>query len=355
MTELLSVANIKKSFAVAGTRKRVRAVNDVSFTIAPGETLGLVGESGSGKSTVGRCIMGLTEIDEGQIVIDGDLSTGRKDGGRQARAKSQIVFQEPGESLNPRLSIFRCIEEPLLPVNRDRQLRAARVRAIAEEVGLSDELLRASPGDLSAGLLQRVAIARAMVTNPKLLVLDEPTSALDPSARAEIISLLNRLQAEHKTAYLFISHDLNTIRFISDRVAVMYLGQIVEQGDAANLFSTPRHPYTSGLLSAVLLPNPQFVQPAPIRLEGEIPSPIDLPQGCFLASRCPLADDGCRQKPVAMEMPERRHEVRCIHLQKVADMYLNEANSDVYAEFQNVSEQILSVGLPERASARQTV
>jgi oligopeptide/dipeptide ABC transporter ATP-binding protein len=208
-------------------------------------------------------------------------------------------------------------------------------------VGLSQRMLRLYPMELSAGQQQRVGIARAMITRPKLLVLDEPTSALDPTARADIIALLMRIQRELQTAYLFISHDLSTVRFVSHRIAVMYLGMIVEQGDAATVFAAPRHPYSAGLLSSVLLPNPHLRRASSISLAGEIPSPIDLPPGCFLASRCPFVIDACRAAMPPAETVGPGHVVHCIRYAEVAKA---ERAADTFDRFQQEAERILSVG-----------
>lgn len=345
MSVLLDLSRIEKSFPVAGSGKQVRAVNDVSFSLAAGETLGLVGESGSGKSTVGRCVMGLAPIDAGRITFEGrDLTSLLSGRSRELLGQVQIVFQEPGESLNPRMRVWACIEEPLLVLDVPRAERFRRIEAALDEVGLERALLHVSSAELSAGQQQRVAIARAMVTNPKLLVLDEPTSALDPTARAGIIELLMRIQRERGTAYLFISHDLSTVRFISHRIAVMYLGQVVEVAAAEALFSRPAHPYSSGLLSSILLPNPQLTLPERISLAGEIPSPIDLPPGCFLASRCPMATPDCRVERIPLLDIAPDHQARCIRHE---ELRRDAPGEDIYALFQREAERILSVGAPE--------
>ncbi|WP_296277144.1 ABC transporter ATP-binding protein [Pseudomonas sp. UBA7530] len=350
MNPILQVNQVTKTFPIAGSKKTVCAVNNVSFDLSAGETLGLVGESGSGKSTVGRCVMGLTGIDSGTILFEGQDLLGLLSGrSRDLLGQVQIVFQEPGESLNPRMRVAACIEEPLLALGIEKAERNRRVAAAIEEVALPAAVAQLSSADLSAGQQQRVAIARAMVTNPKLLVLDEPTSALDPTARASIIELLMRIQRERGTAYLFISHDLSTVRFISHRIAVMYLGQIVELGTATDIFSRPGHPYTAGLLSSILLPNPSLRLPARISLAGEIPSPIDLPEGCFLASRCPMAVAKCTQAPVAMASADQGHEVRCL---RHADLRRSQEAKDVYQQFQYEAERILSIGAPERSYSK---
>ncbi len=276
---MLTVDHLFKQFPIAGSSKVVSEINDVSFSIAPGETLGLVGESGSGKTLVGRIIVGLIDPTAGSVRFD--LPGGREARGRPPKGKVQLVFQEPSEVLDPRLKIGATIVEPLQALSIERSEWRRRVRDTMGLVPLDPALLDAYPSELSAGQKQRVGVARAMITEPDLVVLDEPTSALDPTARAEIIDLLKRIQAERHTAYLFISHDLSTIRFISHRVAVMYLGMIVEQGEAATLFSQPHHPYSSGLLSSVLLPHPELTMEkgwrggGGRRVMGAVPSAVD--------------------------------------------------------------------------------
>jgi oligopeptide/dipeptide ABC transporter ATP-binding protein len=345
VTPLLDVRSLTKHFPIAGSRKLVQAVNGISFTLAPGETLGLVGESGSGKTTVGRCILGLAGAAGGTITFDGaDLALTRLRDPAALRGQIQIVFQEPADALDPRMRIGETVGEPLLALRVAMGERERRVAEALDLVGLSRRVLRLYPAELSAGQQQRVGIARAMITRPKLLVLDEPTSALDPTARADIIELLVRLQKELGTAYLFISHDLSTVRFISHRVAVMYLGMIVEQGDAATVFAEPRHPYSVGLLSSVLLPNPHLRPGGTgVTLAGEIPSPINLPTGCFLASRCPFAVDACRARIPPAEDLGAGHLVHCIRHEEVARA---ERTADTFDQFQAEAERILSVGAP---------
>ena len=293
---LLTVDDLVQHFPVSGSRAVVQAVNHVSFELERGETLALVGESGSGKTTIGRCVLGLIRPTAGRIRFRG-LEMGGKRTVRvpELRGKLQLVFQEPAESLNPRLQVHQIIAEPLRRRRHNRPDRDRRMRQAARHVGIRESMLTAYPAELSMGLQQRVGIARAIVSDPEIIVLDEPTSALDPTARAEIIDLLIDVQKKLSTAYLFISHDLSAVRHISHRVAVLYLGMIVEQGPAAKLFASPSHPYSVGLLSAVLLPNPHLRRETEICLEGEIPSPINLPSGCFLASRCPMVEERCRQ------------------------------------------------------------
>ncbi len=319
MNALLSIDALFKRFPIAGSKDVVQAINGVSLDIRPGETLGLVGESGSGKTTVGRCVVGLLQPSAGTIRFrDIDLAR-RRQHQQELAGKIQFVFQEPNESLDPRMKIGQSISEPLLPLKLDRSVRQKKTLEAIRLVRLNPDLLDAYPSELSAGQQQRVGIARAMVTQPELVVLDEPTSALDPSARAEVIDLLQRIQAERNTAYLFISHDLSTVRFISHRVAVMYLGMIVETGDAATVFEKPRHPYSSGLLSSVLLPHPHLRIESTVDLKGEIPSPINLPSGCFLASRCPFVIERCRREMPPKEMVGEGHSVHCFRHADVAN------------------------------------
>lgn len=298
---LVDVRSLTKHFPI-GKGRRVHAVNDVAFHIERGETLGLVGESGSGKTTVGRCLLNLIPPTSGVIRFNGtDVSTLTRRSGRQLRSRLQIVFQEPRASLNPRWRVRRSIEEPLVGEGQlDADQRHARVLEVLKMVGLPAGYDRRFPHQLTAGEQQRVGIARALATRPDLIVLDEPTSALDIPVRAEIIELLRRLQRELNMSYLFISHDMAAVRRISHRIAVMYLGSIVEVAGKDEIFAEQRHPYVRALLSSVLHPDPkQAVDP--FHLRGEIPSPIDLPQGCALAGRCPLVVDRCRQSPPPLE------------------------------------------------------
>jgi oligopeptide/dipeptide ABC transporter ATP-binding protein len=341
---LLSVENLVQTFPVAGSKALVRAVNDVSFTLERGETLALVGESGSGKTTIGRCLLGLITPTGGRIVFDGmEMGGKRSVRSPEIHGKLQLVFQEPAESLDPRMRLHEIIEEPLRALGRDRGTRESQVREAARRVGLPEWLLMRYPAEISMGLQQRVGIARAIISKPEIIVLDEPTSALDPTARAEIIDLLIDLQRELGTAYLFISHDLSAVRQLSHRLAVLYLGMIVEQGASAALFAEPRHPYTVGLLSAVLLPNPKIKRQAQIKLAGEIPSPIDLPKACFLASRCPLAQERCRSIMPPIESLSPGHSVRCYRTDEVARM---EQAVDYFGQFQAEADRILGAGIP---------
>jgi oligopeptide/dipeptide ABC transporter ATP-binding protein len=339
MSAILTVENLYKRFPIVGSKQVVQAVNNVNLSIEPGETLGLVGESGSGKTTVGRCIIGLIEPSAGTISFKGEPISGRRGSRGDIKGKVQFVFQEPAESLDPRMKIGQSISEPLLPMKLDRATRQSKTLEAIGLVGLDPDLLDAYPSELSAGQQQRVGIARAMVTQPQLVVLDEPTSTLDPTARAEIIDLLQRIQAERNTAYLFISHDLSTVRFISHRVAVMYLGMIVEQGAAETVFNRPHHPYASGLLSSVLLPHPHLKIESTVSLRGEIPSPINLPKGCFLASRCPFVIERCRTEMPPMSIVDEGHFVHCFRHEHVA---ASVPASDTFNVFMREAERILS-------------
>jgi oligopeptide/dipeptide ABC transporter ATP-binding protein len=341
---LLNVHDLYQTFPVAGSKSLVRAVNGVSFTLDRGETLALVGESGSGKTTIGRCLLGLITPTSGRIVFDGMEMGGRRSvRAPEVKGKLQLVFQEPMESLDPRLRLHQVIEEPLRALGRNKADRDAKVREAAGRVGLPEWMLGRYPAEISMGLQQRVGIARAIISDPEIIVLDEPTSALDPTARAEIIDLLMRLQRELGTAYLFISHDLSAVRQVSERVAVLYLGQIVEQGLSAELFARPRHPYSVGLLSAVLLPNPKIKRETQIKLSGEIPSPIDLPKACYLAGRCPLAIDKCREVMPPEVMIAPGHMARCYRTDEVARI---EKAVDYFGQFQQEANRILGAGVP---------
>ena len=342
MSDVLSVDGLVKHFPIAGSRSVVQAVNGVSFSVAKGETLALVGESGSGKTTVGRCVLGLIKSTGGQIGFQGKpIDKRRNIRSPDLRGKMQLVFQEPAESLDPQVRIGETIAEPLRVMGLSRHDRRRRVREVARRVGLRDATLEQFPAELSAGQQQRVGIARSIVTDPELIVLDEPTSALDPTARAEIIDLLIRLQQELETAYLFISHDLSTVRYLSHRVAVMYLGMIVELGTAEEIFRHPRHPYSVGLLSSVLLPNPKLKRDIAVDLAGEIPSPIDLPTGCYLAGRCPFADDQCRAEMPPVDTVAEGHFVNCF---KHREALRGHEALDYFDDFQAETEKLLGAG-----------
>jgi oligopeptide/dipeptide ABC transporter ATP-binding protein len=302
---LLQVERLSRRFAVAGRRgAQLHAVDDVSFEIGAGESLGLVGESGCGKSTLVRVLARLLDASEGRIVFDGeDLAAipARRFARHPLRAAVQMVFQDPTDSLNPRYTAQDTIAEPcrLLAGMSAAQARE-RVAEVAAQVGLPSELLSRFPHQLSGGQKARVGIARALAARPRLLILDEPTAALDVSVQAVVLQLLDRLRRELGLSTLFVSHDLNVVRLLTDRVAVMYLGKLVELGPAQQLFGQPAHPYTKALVSSIPGQGPR------IRLEGEVSSPIDPPpQVCRFRSRCPAAQDRCaREAPELAAVPQ---------------------------------------------------
>jgi oligopeptide/dipeptide ABC transporter ATP-binding protein len=291
----------------------LHAVDDVTLDLKPGETVGLVGESGSGKSTVGKCVTMLERPTDGTISFNGTrlehMSFGEL---RSVRQSIQMVFQDPYDSLNPRRTAGQTVLEPLKIHGLAHGNQALEQTAdLFERVGLRTDFMSRFPHQLSGGQQQRVGIARALATNPSLIVLDEPTSALDVSVQAKLIRLLRNLQRESGLTYLFISHDLSVVGYLSDRVAVMYLGQIVEFGPTRTVFSRPHHPYTMALMSAIPAANP-LDRRERILLTGEIPSPIEPPDHCRLASRCPFATDECRTTRMELWEIEPGHSVACI-------------------------------------------
>ena len=316
---LLNVVNLKKYFPIRrGLFGRivgyVKAVDSVSFNIDENEVFSLVGESGSGKTTVARCILKLYDPTDGRIVFEGrDVTRLKGRDLKDYRRKVQAVFQNPFLSLNPRMRIADIVSEPLLAHMKISKSKAHKAAVeLLERVGLSASLARRFPSDLSGGQAQRVAIARALALKPKLIVLDEPTSALDVSVQAQILNLLEDLSREYKLSYLLISHDLSVVRYISDRVGVMYLGNIVEEAPTEVLFENPLHPYTQALLSAVPEPDPSLKKLRKrIMLPGEPPSAINPPKGCRLHPRCPKVMEICsREEPPLIEVKEG-HKVKC--------------------------------------------
>ena len=300
-TPLLDVRHLKKHFPIKGgvfskTIGYVYAVDDINFTLEKGETLGLVGESGCGKSTTGRTILRLIEPTDGAIYFEGQDITGLDKGAMRAlRREMQIIFQDPYASLNPRMTVGSIIGEPLEihKIARGSE-KGERVASLLQKVGLRAEDMRKYPHEFSGGQRQRIGIARALALNPKLIVCDEPVSALDVSIQAQVINLLEDLQAEFGLSYLFIAHNLNVVEHISDRVAVMYLGQIVELASDEELYKNPQHPYTEALLSAVPIPDPT-VKKKRIILEGDVPSPINPPRGCHFHTRCMYKEKICEE------------------------------------------------------------
>lgn len=316
VTSLLRVESLKKYYPIRTglfAHRMLHAVDDVTIELEAGETLGLVGESGSGKSTVGKCVTMLERPTSGTITFgDRRLEQLSFDELRTVRQKIQMVFQDPYDSLNPRRTAGETVLEPLTIHNIVRRNAALeRTAEIFERVGLRTEHMSRFPHQLSGGQQQRVGIARALATNPSLIVLDEPTSALDVSVQAKLIRLLRGLQREIGLTYLFISHDLSVIGYLSNRVAVMYLGQIIELGPTKQVFSTPRHPYTMALMSAIPASNP-LERRERIILKGEIPSPIEPPDHCRLVTRCPFATDECRSTHMQLWEAAPGHSVACI-------------------------------------------
>ena len=301
---LVEVNNLKKTFpGTRGVFSRtrtgdVKAVQNVSFDVNKGETLGLVGESGCGKSTIGRCILKLEEPTDGTVDFDGKrLNTINGMDLRNYRRRAQAVFQDPFSSLNPRMTVEQIVGEPLLVHGLEKDTKERRVSAskILDLCGLPRRILDSYPHEMSGGQRQRTGIARALILNPDFILCDEAVSALDVSIQAQIIKLLEDLRNEFGLTYLFIAHDLSVVRHISHRVAVMYLGRIVELAEANELFENPKHPYTQALLSAVPIPDPAVERTRRLEIiEGEIPSPVNPPSGCVFHPRCPLADDTCR-------------------------------------------------------------
>ena len=310
-TPLLKVEHLHKEFPTGSgfmggkfSKKVVSAVNDLSFEIRAGETFGLVGESGCGKSTTGRAIMHLDPPTSGKVYFEGrDISKMNKKKLKAMRREMQFIFQDPYASLNPRMTIGEIISEPMVihGIGTPEE-RIERVRELLDVVGLNPEHINRYPHEFSGGQRQRVGIARSFILRPKLIICDEPVSALDVSIQAQVLNLLKDLQKQYGTAYLFIAHDLSVVQHISDRVAVMYLGKMVELSDWKSLYAEPNHPYTQALLSAVPIPDPDVQQNRKrIILAGDPPSPIDPPSGCRFHTRCPIAQAKCSE-----ETPEFR-------------------------------------------------
>ena len=321
---ILEVRDLVKHFPVGsggllgGKPAVVKAVDGVSFSIRRGETLGLVGESGCGKTTTGRCILQLEKPTSGQIIFEGQEITAFSEKElRKVRRRMQVIFQDPYSSLNPRMKVGQIIAEPLAvhDIVPERWARKARVTQLLSHAGLLPAMADRYPHELSGGQRQRVGVARALAMEPSLIICDEPVSALDVSIQAQIINLLEELQAEFGLTYLFVAHDLSVVRHISDRVAVMYLGKIAEITDRKSLYENPQHPYTKALLSAVPIPDPAVEAGRErVVLGGEVPSPLNPPPGCVFHPRCPIAVDECRRLVPELREVRPDHRAACLRI-----------------------------------------
>lgn len=320
-TELVRVHDLVKHFPVEDSTDVWRAVDGVSFEIMSGETLGLVGESGCGKSTAGRCILRLIEPTQGEIHFEGrDVTAMGRSELRQLRREMQIIFQDPNASLNPRMKIGDIVAEPLV-IHKigNKTERRDRVAWLLTKVGIDPDFMKRYSHEFSGGQLQRIGVARALALNPKLIIADEPVSALDVSVQAQVVNLLQDLQHEFGLTYLFISHGLAVVEHISSRVAVMYLGRIVEIADAAELYLRPLHPYTQALLSAIPVPEPK-VRRERIILKGDVPTSRNPPSGCRFRTRCPLAIDECARIDPELREIFPGHSVACIRVDGYEDL-----------------------------------
>lgn len=319
MEHLVSIQDIYKYFPLKQKKEVINAVTGVNLSIKHGETLGLIGESGSGKTTVGRCVLRLIEPNSGKIIFNGvDITHLPKEGMRSYRQQMQMVFQDPFASLDPRMDIEASISEPLVYSGASEKHRKERVLEVIKDVGLDKQVLTQFPHQLSAGDQQRVGIARALATRPLLIILDEPVSSLDLTIRSQILELLANIQRQTGVSYLYISHDLTTVKYLCHRVAIMYLSKIVEIGDKDDVFRNPVHPYSRALLSSALPVDPRIHTPR-YYLTGEIPSPINLPTGCVLHNRCPEARPECKINTPMLETIEKSNLNEINYYQKDVD------------------------------------
>ena len=327
---LLIVEGLKKYYPVRGgifaaKVGDVRAVDGVSFTVTEGETLGLVGESGCGKSTLGRTVMRLEEPTEGRVTFEGkEIAKASKSELFQLRRDIQVIFQDPYSSLNPRMTVGEIVREPLLVhAMGTKAQQIEKTRALLETVGLTGEMLDRYPHEFSGGQRQRIGIARALALDPKLVIADEPVSALDVSVRSQVLNLMIRLQRERHLTYIFISHDLSVVEHISDSIAIMYLGRIVEIGPAERIFAKPAHPYTRALIAAIPVPDPE-VRRDSVPVKGEAPSPVNPPPGCPFHPRCPYMIEACKSivppleaVPLPKTPADPRHLAACIRKHEI--------------------------------------
>lgn len=316
---LISARNIKKYFDVS--EGKLKAVDGISFDIYPGETFGLVGESGCGKSTVGRTIIRLYEPTDGELIFNGEnvYELSRQEM-QEVRKNFQMIFQDPYASLNPRMTVEEIVSEPLDIHNiyKNSKERRNRVIELLKLVGLSDEHTLRFPHEFSGGQRQRIGIARALALNPEFIVCDEPISALDVSIQAQVVNLLKELQDELGLTYLFIAHDLSMVRYISNRVGVMYLGHMMEVADSEELYNNPLHPYTKALLSAIPIPNPEIQRGRHrVILEGDVPSPIEPKDACRFVDRCPYAMEKCNESTPKFEEVEKDHFIACHRVKEI--------------------------------------
>jgi len=310
--DILAATELKKVYPGPGRRSPVRAVDGVSFTVRQGECLGLVGESGSGKTTTARIVMGLEKPDSGAVTFEGvKTSDARHPAARAACRKMQMIFQDPYASLNPRMSVGRIVAEPLVVHNiGTKKEREERVAELLEMVGLNPYFVRRYPHEFSGGQRQRIGIARALSLNPRLVICDEPVSALDVSIQAQTLNLLQDLQKDFNLSYIFVAHDLSVVQHISDRVAVMYVGKVVEMAESDELYTHPKHPYTEALMSSVPKPDPKR-KSSRIIMQGDVADPSNPPPGCYFHPRCRYAVDKCKIDPPVFEQIAPDHFVAC--------------------------------------------